>query len=250
MQNPFVWHDLMTTDVEGAKAFYKNAVGWDFAPQNDGYHVALVGGCGVGGVMELPDHLRGMAPFWSGYVFTPNVDEARERAVQLGGKVLREPWDIPGVIRMAVIADPTGAVFNIMQPLPGEQRKSPAEGAPGTVGWNELHAGNLKVAWEFYSKMFGWTKGRAHDMGAPAGIYQLFQIGGKDVGGMMQKMDAMPRPAWAYYFIVDGIDAAAQRITDAGGKIAMGPLEVPGGEWILNAFDPQGGYFCLLSNAK
>jgi predicted enzyme related to lactoylglutathione lyase len=67
---------------------------------------------------------------------------------------------------------------------------------------------------------------------------------------MMQKMDAMPHPAWAYYFNVDGIDAAAHRITDAGGKIAIGPLEVPGGEWILNAFDPQGGYFCLLSNAK
>jgi predicted enzyme related to lactoylglutathione lyase len=176
MQNPFVWHDLMTTDVEGAKAFYKKAVGWDFAPQNDGYHVALVGGCGVGGVMELPDHLRGMAPFWSGYVFTPNVDEARERAVQLGGKVLREPWDIPGVIRMAVIADPTGAVFNIVQPLPGEPRKSPAEGAPGTVGWNELHAGNLNAAWEFIQKCSAGRKAACTTWAFPRASLSSFRL--------------------------------------------------------------------------
>jgi uncharacterized protein len=250
MQNPFVWHDLMTTDVEGAKTFYQKVIGWHFSSQDPGYHVTLVGEHGVGGIMEIPEHLKGMPPFWYGYVYTPDVDAACKQVIECGGKVLRQPWDIEETIRMAVIADPDGAVVNIMQPLSKEGRTWPAEGAPGTVGWNELHAGNLDAAWDFYSKMFGWTKGHAHDMGGPAGIYQLFQINGKDVGGMMKKMDTMPQAAWLYYFMVDGIDAAAQRVRGAGGTIAMGPHEVPGGQWILHAFDPQGGHFCLLSNTK
>lgn len=250
MQNPFVWHDLMTTDVEGAKAFYQKVIGWNYSSQHPGYHVTLAGDHGVGGIMEMPDHLKSMPPFWSGYVYTPDVDAACKQVVEYGGKVLQQPWDIEGTIRMAVIADPDGAVLNIMQPLSKEERTWPAEGAPGTVGWNELHAGNLDVAWNFYSKMFGWTKGHAHDMGPPVGVYQLFQIDGKNVGEMMKKMDAMPQPAWVYYFVVDGIDVAAQRIRDAGGTVATGPLGVPGGLWILHAFDPQGGHFRLLSNTK
>jgi hypothetical protein len=250
MQNPFVWHDLATTDVEAAKAFYHKVVGWNFSPQSPGYEMALVGQLGVGGIMELPPHLRGMAPFWSGYVFTPDVDAACKRVKELGGTVHREPWDIPGTIRMAVIADPGGAVLHIMQPLSKEERTWPAEGAPGTVGWNELHAANLDEAWDFYSGMFGWTKGYAHHMGEKLGVYQIFQIDGKDIGGMMRKMDEMPRPVWFHYFMVHGIDAATARVREAGGQVAMGPHEVPGGQWILQAIDPQGGYFCLLSNTK
>jgi predicted enzyme related to lactoylglutathione lyase len=249
MQNPFVWYDLMTTDVEGAKAFYQKVVGWTYASPQLGYHVTQAGDHGVGGIMETPEHLKGMPPFWSGYVYTPDVDAACKQVVEYGGKVLRQPWNIAETIRMAVVADPDGAVLNIMQPLSKEERTWRAEGAHGTVGWNELHAGSLDAAWDFYSKMFGWTKGHAHDMG-PAGVYQLFQVNGKDVGGMMKKMDQTPQAVWLYYFMVDGIDAAAQRVRDAGGTIAMGPHEVPGGQWILHAFDPQGGHLCLLSNTK
>jgi uncharacterized protein len=249
MQNPFVWHDLMTTDVEGAKAFYHKVIGWNYSSQHPGYHTALAGDKGVGGIMEIPEHLKSMPPFWYGYVYTPDVDAACKQVAELGGKVLRPPWDIENTLRMAVIADPGGAVLNIMQPLSNEERTWQLEGAPGTVGWNELHAGNFDAAWAFYSKMFGWTKGYAHDMG-PNGVYQLFQIKGKDIGGMMQKMDQMPQAAWLYYVMVEGIDAAAMRVLEAGGKVAMGPHEVPGGQWILQAFDPQGGLFCLLSNTK
>ena len=121
MQNPFVWHDLMTTDVEGAKAFYQKVIGWHFSSQGPGYHVTLVGEHGVGGIMEIPEHLKGMPPFWYGYVYTPDVDAACKQVIECGGKVLRQPWDIEETIRMAVIADPDGAVVNIMQPLSKER---------------------------------------------------------------------------------------------------------------------------------
>ncbi|MDE2383493.1 MAG: VOC family protein [Alphaproteobacteria bacterium] len=249
MQNPFVWHDLMTPDVEAAKKFYSDVVGWTFSLQPPSYHVALAGGLGMGGIMATPPELKDMPPFWAGYIYTPDVDEACDKAVSLGGTVCREPWDIPGTLRMAVLADPTGTTFNIMQPFSTEQRDAPKAEALGAVGWNELHAGDLGKAWEFYSKMFGWTKGQTMPMGE-AGDYQLFQIGGRDVGGMMKKMDAMPMPVWAYYFNVDSIEAAVARLTKAGGKLAMGPMEVPGGMWIVNAIDPQGAYFNLLSTKK
>jgi uncharacterized protein len=250
MQNPFVWHDLMTTDVEAAKAFYKTIAGWTFERQCSGYEVAQVGDLGVGGVMEQPSHLAGTPPCWSGYVLTPDVDAASKRVVELGGAVHREPWDIPGAVRMAVISDPGGAVLNIMQPLSKKERGWPDKGAAGAVGWNELHAANLDEAWNFYSGLFGWTKGYAHDMGEAFGVYQIFQIDGKDIGGMMRKMDDMPRPVWLYYFMVDGIDAAAARVLEAGGNVVMGPHQVPGGQWILQGLDPQGGYFSLLSDTK
>jgi predicted enzyme related to lactoylglutathione lyase len=250
MQNPFVWHDLMTPDVAAAKTFYGAVVGWTFTEQMPAYTVANVeGDKGMGGIMATPAELGSMHPFWAGYVYTPDVDAACARIKKLGGVIHREPWDIPDVLRMAVVGDPTGGNFNIMQPLSTEERKLPSVNALGTVGWNELHAGDLDAAWDFYAAMFGWTKGMAVDMGA-MGIYQVFQIDGRDAGGMMKRQDPLPAPMWLYYFNVDGIAAAAARVTTAGGKITMGPHQVPGGLWIVSGLDPQGAIFNLLSTTK
>ena len=249
MQNPFIWHDLMTSDVEAAKKFYGAVVGWTFTNQMPGYTVTNVDGAGMGGIMETPPDMKNMPPVWTGYVYTPDVDASCKEAIKLGGKIYKSAWDVPEVGRMAVIGDPTGAGLMVMQPFPTEQRPMPKLGAVGTVGWNELHAGDLNTAWDFYSKVFGWTKGATHDMG-PMGNYILFQIDGKDVGGMMKKMDVTPMPVWNYYFIVEGIDAAATRITKAGGKIVMGPHQVPGDQWIVAGQDQQGAFFHLLSDTK
>jgi uncharacterized protein len=250
MQNPFIWHDLMTTDVEAAKRFYGAVVGWTFNAQMPDYAVTEAGGKGMGGIMKKPDHLDAMPPFWSGYIYVADVDAAVSKMKTLGGKIHREPWDVPDVARMAVAADPTGAMFNIMSPLPrADGSAMPPSSAMGAVGWNEAHVGDLDAAWRFYSQMFGWTKGTVLPMGE-MGDYMLFQIEDKDIGGMMKRQEPLPAPMWLYYFNVDGINAAADRITQAGGKIAMGPHEVPGGQWIVSAFDPQGGNFQLISNSK
>ena len=250
MQNPFIWHDLMTSDVEAAKAFYADVVGWTFSAQMPDYIVTEAGGKGMGGIMPKPEHLKAVPPFWSGYIHVADVDAAVAKIKSLGGKIHREPWDVPDVARMAVAADPTGAMFNIMTPIPRAAGSAmPPSTALGAVGWNEAHLGDLDKGWDFYSQMFGWTKGQVMPMGA-MGDYMLFQIEGKDVGGMMKRQHPLPAPMWLYYFNVDGIDAAASRITKAGGKIAMGPHQVPGGQWIVSAFDPQGGSFQLLSATK
>ena len=249
MQNPFIWHDLMTPDVEAAKKFYGAVVGWTFSEEFPDYTVLHVGKAGVGGIMKTPPEMKSMPPVWTGYIFTPDVAAACKQVVALGGKIMREAWNVPDVGRMAVIGDPSGAGITIMQPRSPEQREMPKEGAVGTVAWNELHSGDFTAAWEFYSKLFGWTKGTTMDMG-PMGTYQLFQIDGKDIGGMMNKAPNMPMATWAYYITVDGIDAASVRINAGGGKIMMGPHQVPGGQWIVMASDPQGGFFCLLSTTQ
>jgi predicted enzyme related to lactoylglutathione lyase len=79
----------------------------------------------------------------------------------------------------------------------------------------------------------------------PVGSYQLFTTGSEPVGGIMAKMPDMPAPVWLYYFSVEDIDAAAERVKQRGGELLMEPMEVPGGGWIVQAFDPQGAMFAL-----
>ncbi len=120
-------------------------------------------------------------------------------------------------------------------------------GTPGTIGWHELYAGEWQSAFAFYAKMFGWTKAMAHDMGEKGGVYQLFASGADPVGGMMTKPPAIPRPYWGYYFNVPAVDAAADRVKAAGGKVINGPHEVPGPMYIIQCTDPQGAYFALVA---
>ncbi len=248
----FVWYELMTADVDAAGKFYRAVVGWASkdAGMGEPYALMLVGDAQVGGVMAMPQELRatGQPPSWSGYVGVADLDATAARLLQAGGKVLRPGADIPEVGRFAVVADPQGAVFMLFQPLRDEPPPMPARNAPGTIGWHELHAGDEKTAFEFYSTLFGWTKGEAIDMGA-MGVYQLFEIDGVPSGGMMTKMAETPAPMWHYYFCVADADAAAGRVREADGKVLMGPHQVSGGSWIVNAVDPQGAAFSLVQPA-
>ena len=148
--------------------------------------------------------------------------------------------------KVAMMADPQGAPFYVAKGLSPAPPPSFPMGTPGTTGWNELMASDWEAAFAFYSKIFGWTKAEAHDMG-PMGIYQLFAAGGPPIGGMMTKPAQVPVAHWGYYFNVDAVDAGAERITKGGGKIVNGPIEVPGGQWVVQAVDPQGAHFNLVA---
>jgi hypothetical protein len=207
-----------------------------------------MGSAMVGGLMPIPDdaRARGVPPCWNGYISVDDVDAFAKRVASAGGKILRAPADIPNVGRFAVAADPGGAAFILFKPSSDQEPAPVTMGAPGRIGWHELYAGNLDAAWKFYSELFGWTKGDPMDMGA-MGIYQLFSIDGVPSGGMMNKPPQMQWPAWTYYFNVDAADAAVSRVKDAGGKVMNGPMEVPGGSWILQGIDPQGAFFALVA---
>ena len=182
-----------------------------------------------------------------GYILVDDVDAMAARVGAEGGKLLRGPVTVPGIIRFAVVADPQGAGFLIAQPLSDANPPPLAPGLPGTIGWHELYAVDGPSAFAFYEKLFGWTKDQALDMG-PMGTYQLFKTGGQyAAGGMMTKPAAIPVPFWGYYFNVDALDAAVARVTAGGGKILNGPMEVPGPMWVVNCMDPQGAAFSLVA---
>jgi predicted enzyme related to lactoylglutathione lyase len=156
------------------------------------------------------------------------------------------PGASPRPAGRCMVADPQGAVFSLFKPL-SDMPPPPADPAtPGTIGWHELMATNGEKAFAFYAELFGWTKDEALDMGA-MGRYQLFAAGGAAIGGMMTKPAEVPAPFWGYYFRVDAVGAALERLKKEGGQVINGPMEVPGGEWIVQAIDPQGAMFSLVS---
>ncbi len=169
-----------------------------------------------------------------------------KRAKKLGGSVCREPDDIPGVGRFAVIADPGGAMFNIFKPNSSESPKDVPPATPGHVGWRNLEAADGKAAWEFYSRMFNWTEEGSMDAGAE-GPYRMFATGKEMVGGIMTKRPQTPAARWLFLFNVDAIDAAVSRIKAAGGKVTIVPTAVPGDSWMIEAQDPHGALFGLLA---
>jgi predicted enzyme related to lactoylglutathione lyase len=250
----FFWYELMTTDIDAASEFYTAAVGWrpqDFAgsPGMPRYVVMNVGEREVGGIMGKPDKADpAMPPAWVGYIHARDTDAATESVRKAGGNVCWGPDDIPGVGRFSVVADPQGAVFNFLQPNGQDQPPFPA-GTPGTVGWHELYTTDWKKALDFYSSQFGWTKDREFDMGE-MGTYAIFAAGGDAIGGMMNKPEQVPLPCWQFYFNVTAIDAAAKRVADHGGKVLMGPMEVPGGQWVAQCQDPQGAHFALVAPVR
>jgi predicted enzyme related to lactoylglutathione lyase len=247
----FVWYDVMTTDTKPAQSFYHDVIGWNAADSgmpDRSYTIFSMGPTMIGGLMPIPEDTRkaGAGPAWMGYIGVDDVDAYAKRVTAAGGAVHRGPEDIPGIGRFAVAGDPHGAGFIIFKGASDQVPTPPPPNAPGHIGWRELHAGNGEAAFAFYSKLFGWTKGDAVDMG-PMGVYQVFTIGGAPSGGMMTKMPDSPAPHWLYYFNVEGVDAAAARVKDAGGRVLMGPHEVPGGHWIVQCFDPQGAMFAMIA---
>jgi hypothetical protein len=155
------------------------------------------------------------------------------------------PTDIPNVGRFSVVADPQSAVFALFNSPNTCDAPLPERGTPGHVGWHELSAADWQKAFAFYSELFGWQKGDAMDMGA-MGTYQIFSVGGQPVGGMMNKPPMVPVPNWLYYINVADIDAATDRVKTGGGQILNGPMQVPGGDWIIQGKDPQGAMFALV----
>ena len=248
-----LWYELMTTDMNAAEKFYRNVVGWASAPFEGSPQPYTMfkrsGDVPAAGLMNRPDGMN-FPPFWAMYVGVNKLEDAAAHVKKLGGTELSPVIDIPTVGRMQMVKDPQGAAFYIYQPTGGER---PPEGAAelGEASWHELMTTDAPAALKFYTEVFGWTPGESMDMG-PMGKYYMFNRPHGMIGGMMNKPPEMANvpPNWQIYFLVPDIDAAAERIKANGGQILNGPMEVPGGDRVLNAMDPQGAAFSLHAKAK
>ena len=145
---------------------------------------------------------------------------------------------------------PQGAAIVVFTPIPTNAPARPAPPTPGTIGWHELYTTDLEGGFAFYNKLFGWTNVSEIDMG-PMGTYRIFDEGGHKQmgdGGMMTKAPHIPASCWNFYFCVESINAAVERVKSGGGKILNGPMQVPGGSWVSQGQDPQGAMFSLVSS--
>jgi predicted enzyme related to lactoylglutathione lyase len=250
------WYELSTEPgkLKQAEKFYSKVLGWKFddaGMEGFTYHLAKAGGDMVAGAMEMPEDTSTMPPFWMVYFAVTDADAAVASMVAAGAVVHRPVMPIPGTGRFAILADPQGAGFGILEPEPMEN--GGAGGAfdqkkEGHGNWHELMSTDPKAAMGFYRGQLGWTPSTSMDMG-PMGSYDLFAWNGTDIGGMMRSTPDMPGPGgsfWMPYFGTDSASAAAKRIKSAGGSVKNGPMEVPGGAYIVAAADPQGAMFAVV----
>lgn len=248
----FVWYEHLTKDAKATIAFYSDVVGWKTQPfEQGGDYVMWVGSQGpLGGVMKLPEEAAkmGMPPHWMAHVLVDDVDATAARAKKLGGKVHKEPTDIPTVGRFAVLGDPQGASISVFKP--NEPMTLHDVSKEGEFCWNELLTSDSAAAFRFYSELLGWKILEEMDMGS-MGKYRIFGVGDKRLGGMMTTpKDAPTPPMWLYYTETKDLDAALKRATTKGAKVMNGPMDVPGGGRIAQLTDPQGAAFALHQSAK
>jgi predicted enzyme related to lactoylglutathione lyase len=251
----FIWYELMTDDVEGAKAFYDSVIGWDIgegAAEFNGYRmINRKDGGFAGGVLPLTADMQqhGARPTWLGYIYVPDVDQATGKIEAAGGKSLMPVVNIPNVGRIAMVADPQGAPFYVMTPIPpagdpNAQSDVFSPTAEQRVGWNELSTADPASARSFYGGQFGWKSDEFMPMGE-MGDYRFWDHNGQRIGAFCSTMPGHPS-RWRYYFRVPSISKAKELVEQKGGTVGMGPHQVPTGDWIIIGSDPQGAEFALV----
>jgi predicted enzyme related to lactoylglutathione lyase len=248
----FLWHELMTRDVNEASAFYPRVISWKTQawPQDQSYTMWMSDQGPVGGLMTLPADAvaHGAQPQWLLYIGTPNVDETIDQARRLGAEVLRAAHDVGTIGRFAILADPQGVSFAVHAPS-SPSASLDAATRNGEFSWHELATTDGEAALKFYQQLFGWELMTRMNMGA-MGFYNIFGWKGVQRGGIYTKPPAdTSKPHWLSYAQVANADAATVAAKSAGAKVLQGPMEVPGGSRITTFLDPQGVAFAVHSLA-
>lgn len=244
--NRLAWVELATPDAAASRDFYSKLFGWEVEvspdPQYGGYALARIRGADVAGIG--PKQSADAPTAWGVYVGTDDVDALAEKILAAGGTVIAPPFDVGDQGRMAVLADPTGAVISAWQA--GAMRRF-LHGEPNTLGWAELNARGLERAIPFYQSIFGWTTKTS-----PFGEgqeYTEFQVDGESVAGALEMNPQVPAEVpsyWTVYFGVDDVDETYQKALDLGAREMVAPQDYPGGRFAILS-DPQGATFALLT---
>lgn len=250
----FIWYELLTRDAKAAKAFYDAVVGWNIQaeapPGGMDYRMIEADDGQAGGVMQLnADMLAGGAkPVWLGYFGVDDVDASVTAVTEAGGQVHLPAFDIPGIGRLAMVSDPQGVPFYVMRGASPESSTAYQRTGMQHVSWNELLTPDDAGALAFYGKLFGIRTVGTMPMGE-MGDYSFIANGdsGDEAVGAVMKTPPGGHSGWGFYFRVPDINAAKAKVEELGGKVRMGPMEVPGGEWVISADDPEGVPFGLVA---
>jgi len=243
----FCWVELGTSDATAAKKFYASLFGWslDEHPMGDGatYTMLEKNGKEAAALYQLGAQEKEVPPHWTSYVCVENADDAAARAKEFGGQVVVEPFDVMEYGRMAVLQDPTGAVFSVWQPRAHIGARIVNE--PGSFCWNDLYTSDAKKAADFYIRLFGWKLNARH---MDFSDYVIFEGPGGMMAGTMQipkEWGPVP-PHWLVYFAVDDCDAAVDRAKGLGAKVTMPPMDIETAGRFAVLADPQGAGFAVI----
>ena len=241
------WYELSAADLAGAEAFYSQILGWTIADSGMPgmeYRLASAGEVMVAGMMKAEP---GQPLGWTIYFTADNCDATAARAAELGATVIVPPADIPGTGRFAMLIDPQGAGFGVLQPLPGGMGGAFDEQKTGHCSWNEIICGDPVAALAFYQDLFGWTVVQEMSMG-PGMPYRILACNGAQFGGTFAP--SPPAPAmWKPYFNVASAKSAIAEVRAANGDVLRGPDEVPGGAFAVQITDAQGIKVALVGPA-
>ncbi len=245
--NKPAWVDLATTDAEAARDFYSKLFGWSLEvsedPQYGGYATAKLGDQSVAGIGPKQEGDQGPTA-WSLYIGTEAIDALATKVQEAGGTVIAPPFDVGDQGRMAVFADPSGAVISGWQAAEMSQFVA---GVPNAFGWAELNARGLERAIAFYENVFGWTHSTS-----PFGegeVYTQFEHDGQPLAGALEMSPQIPGETpsnWLIYFTVDEVDARFKKAIELGGQEMVPPTDMPGGRFAIVS-DPQGAAFGILN---
>jgi predicted enzyme related to lactoylglutathione lyase len=247
----FCWFELGTTDQEAAKKFYGSLFGWsadDLPMGPDGNYTMFkldgqvaAAGYTVGGQMA-----PNVPPHWALYIAVQSADDAAKQVEQNQGKLLKPPFDVFDAGRMAVAADPSGAVFMIWQPK--RNQGTGITGVDGTVCWADLSTPDPARAAEFYKTLFGWelTKGENDSSG-----YLHIKNDDEFIGGIppAEYYDATVPPHWLIYFQVSNCDESVAKATGMSAQVLFPPTDVQNVGRMAIIKDPQGAVFALFQPA-
>jgi len=250
----FCWVELGTTDQNAAKKFYSELFGWginDVPMGPDSFYTMFqLNGKDVGAAYQLmQDQIaQGIPPHWLSYVAVESADDTGKAITAAGGNVLKEPFDVFDVGRMAVSQDPTGAIFAIWQP--GTHIGVRVKREDNALCWNELATRDVGAAKKFYSAVFGWDLQTKGDYGmqytegyvnGPAGAPEA-------ICGMMEmteEMEGIP-PNWMVYYATADCDATAAKAESLGARIHVPPTDIPHVGRFSVIQDPQGAVFSII----
>ncbi len=249
-----IWFELNAADQDAAQAFYEAVAAWHIAPstmpEHGGYRIAEADGKPVAGIRRSIPEAPGF-PGWAVYLAAGDVDATASRAVDLGGQIPFGPVDIPHVGRFAMVRDPQGVIFAVMNAArPSESRAfGPIPlGTERTLGqgvWIELATPDPEAAFAFYGGLFGWEKLGAMPMGG-MGEYAFIGRGDLRPGAVMSSTATGAPARWNWYVHVADIDAAVASVQTYGGTVLQGPDPIPGGSYSTNVADPAGNRIGLV----
>jgi len=242
------WVELSTKDPDAAAAFYGEVMGWTATEpgpveETGGYRMFQQHGHNVGGLIGLMQ--EGQPTVWGAYISVANADAIVDGVRVAGGSVLVGPMDVMDLGRMAILADPSGAVFGIWEPRGFEGADIVNE--PNSLGWFEVLTRDPEADKAFYPAVFGWTAGSPSFEGAPES-YTVWELDGRPVGGMMTLDDERFPPGlpshWSICFSVADCDGVVSKARELGAKVPVEPMDMPIGRFAV-LVDPQGASFTV-----